>query len=79
MHCVDFVENALFKSSSLATFADHPVSQEIWSLGNCVAVTQFPRKNRRSATVFPRIYRRSIGNNAAIHIHYLNNSGDVIS
>ena len=27
------------------------MSQEIWSLGNCVAVTQFPRKNRRSYLV----------------------------
>ena len=25
-----------------------PVSQEIWSLGNCVAATKLPRKNRRS-------------------------------
>ena len=56
-----------------------PVSQGIWSLGNCVAATQFPRKNRRSAIIFPRIYRRSIGKNVAIHAHYLNNSGDVIS
>ena len=25
-----------------------PVSQEIWSLGNCVTATQFPGKYRRS-------------------------------
>ena len=27
---------------------DTTVSQEIWSLGNCVAAIQFPGKNRRS-------------------------------
>ena len=35
-------------ASILALAQNNPVSQEIWSLGNCVAETQFPRKNHCS-------------------------------
>ena len=36
-----------------------PVSQEIWTLGNLVAASKFPRKSGRSASKFPRKFGRS--------------------
>ena len=36
-----------------------PVSQEIWTLGNLVAASKFPRKSGLSASKFPRKFGRS--------------------
>ena len=45
--------------SGRTKFAVTPVSQEIWTLGNLVAASKFPRKSGRPASKFPRKFGRS--------------------